>query len=50
MTSNDTLPINITETVNITIEDPYLYNQTKKFVFSKDADSLPITRTEMSNG
>ena len=50
MTSNETFPINSTGTVNITIEDPYLYNQTKKFVFSKDVDSLPITRTEMSNG
>ena len=50
MTLNETSPINITDLVNVTVKDPYLYNQTKKFVISKDTDSLPITRTEMSNG
>ena len=42
--------VNETTQVNITPPDPYLYNQDLRFVFSKDTDNLPITRTELSSG
>ena len=51
-TSNETVPENFTEIdpTNVTKIDPHLFNETLKFVFSKDIDSLPITRTELSDG